>query len=80
MGAPSVSWVPPVVHFDLLTQMLGALPEIHASEAVDTCHVEAVMHSVQLLCELQEPCRSMAAYPNIFLFLHAGISSIVMNF
>lgn len=51
MGNEEVEWerrqfrgYPPVVHFDLFTQMLGALQEIHASEAVDTCHVETVMH------------------------------------
>ena len=59
---------------------LALCQNFHASEAVDTCHVEAVMHSVQLLYELQGPCRSVAAYPNSFIFLHAGFSSLVMNF
>jgi hypothetical protein len=36
--------------------------------------------ATKLLCGFGEPCRSMAAYPNIFLFCHAGILGIVMNF
>ena len=49
MAAPSASSVPPpLVHVDLLTQVLGALPKIHASEAVDTCHVDTVMHLIGL--------------------------------
>ena len=40
---------PPVVYFELLTQVLGAFPEIHASETVDTCHVDAVMHLLGLI-------------------------------
>lgn len=55
MGNEEVEWerrqlhgLPPVVYFDLLTQVLGALPEIHASETVDTCHVDAVMHLIDL--------------------------------